>query len=118
MSDLLAPISKSTTRTQSTYTNGSVRGTLDRKVGAGGEGVSQSPLKDKAFSTFLDQNPPFELPRKLAFRFQSFHEIHRGSSKYRPFNFRRRWTAGLVGVCSPKAKGHTFESCRARQCLF
>jgi hypothetical protein len=21
-----------------------------------------------------------------------------------PFNFRRRWTAGLVGVCSPKAK--------------
>jgi hypothetical protein len=28
----------------------------------GGEGVSQSPLKDQAFSTFLDQNPPFELP--------------------------------------------------------
>jgi hypothetical protein len=27
----------------------------------GGEGVSQSPLKDKAFSTFLNQNPPFEL---------------------------------------------------------
>jgi hypothetical protein len=27
----------------------------------GGEGVSQSPLKDKAFSTFLDRNPPFEL---------------------------------------------------------
>ena len=27
----------------------------------GGEGVSQPPLKDKAFSTFLDQNPPFEL---------------------------------------------------------
>jgi hypothetical protein len=21
-----------------------------------------------------------------------------------PFNFRRRWTAGFVGVCSPKAK--------------
>ena len=33
MSDLLAPISKSTTRTQSTYTNRSVRGTLDRKSG-------------------------------------------------------------------------------------
>src|SRR5882757_4623386 len=33
MSDLLAPISKSTTRTQSTCTNGSVRGTLDRKSG-------------------------------------------------------------------------------------
>jgi hypothetical protein len=28
----------------------------------GGEGVSQSPLKDQAISTFLDQNPPFELP--------------------------------------------------------
>jgi hypothetical protein len=28
----------------------------------GGEGGSQSPLKDRAFSTFLDQNPPFELP--------------------------------------------------------
>jgi hypothetical protein len=28
----------------------------------GGESVSQSPLKGKAFSTFLDQNPPFELP--------------------------------------------------------
>jgi hypothetical protein len=27
----------------------------------GGEGVSQSPLKGKAFSTFRDQNPPFEL---------------------------------------------------------
>jgi hypothetical protein len=28
----------------------------------GGESVSQSPLKDQAFSPFLDQNPPFELP--------------------------------------------------------
>jgi hypothetical protein len=26
------------------------------------ESVSQPPLKDKAFSTFLGQNPPFELP--------------------------------------------------------
>jgi hypothetical protein len=30
----------------------------------GGESVSQSPLKDQAFSTFLDQNPPFELRPK------------------------------------------------------
>ena len=37
--------------------------------GYGGEGVSQSPLKDKAFSTFLDQNPPFELPEKGDFAF-------------------------------------------------
>jgi hypothetical protein len=41
-------------------------------------------LKDQTLSTFLDQNPPFELRRKPAFRFQSFHEIHRGSSKYWP----------------------------------
>jgi hypothetical protein len=33
----------------------------------GGESVSQSPLKDKAFSTFLDQNPPFELLAKMGF---------------------------------------------------
>jgi hypothetical protein len=38
-----------------------VAGLLLRKA-AGGESVSQSPLKDKAFLTFLDQNPPFELP--------------------------------------------------------
>jgi hypothetical protein len=37
-------------------------------------------LKDNAYSTFLGQKPPFELRRKLAFRLQSFHEIHRGSS--------------------------------------
>src|ERR1700730_10318623 len=30
----------------------------------GGENVSKLPLKDNAFSTFLDQNPPFELPPK------------------------------------------------------
>src|SRR6266481_2267923 len=33
-------------------------------IGYGGESVSQSPLKYKAFSTFLDQNPPFELRPK------------------------------------------------------
>jgi hypothetical protein len=31
---------------------------------SGGESVSQLPLKDKAFSTFPDENPPFELPPK------------------------------------------------------
>src|SRR5260370_31106010 len=35
---------------------------------SGGEGVSQSPLKDGAFSTFQNQNPPFELRRKMGFR--------------------------------------------------
>ena len=37
------------------------------KQAIGGEGVSQSPLKDKAFSTFLDQNPLFELQREMRF---------------------------------------------------
>jgi len=36
----------------------------------GGESVSQFPLKDKAFSTFLDQNPLFELRREMRFRFR------------------------------------------------
>jgi hypothetical protein len=35
----------------------------------GGEGVSQSPLKDKAFLTFFDQNPPFEPRQKWDFAF-------------------------------------------------
>jgi hypothetical protein len=34
---------------------------------AGGESVSQSPLKANAFSTFLDQNPPFELRPEMGF---------------------------------------------------
>jgi hypothetical protein len=34
---------------------------------SGGESVSQCPLKTRAFSTFLDQNPPFELQPKMAF---------------------------------------------------
>jgi hypothetical protein len=33
----------------------------------GGEGVSQSPLKDKAFAAFPGRNPPFELRRKMGF---------------------------------------------------
>jgi hypothetical protein len=33
-----------------------------REAKAGGESVSQSTLKNKRFLTFLDQNPPFELP--------------------------------------------------------
>jgi hypothetical protein len=33
----------------------------------GGESVSQSLLKDKAFSTLLDQNPQFELRPEIDF---------------------------------------------------
>jgi hypothetical protein len=77
--DLLAPISKSTTRTQSTCTNWSVGGIslvrrVPRQSAAGGESVSQSPLKDKAFSTLLEQNPPFELRPNPAFASNLFLE--------------------------------------------
>jgi hypothetical protein len=41
--------------------------TVERQCG--GESVSQSQLKDKAFLTFQDQNPPFELPEKGHFAF-------------------------------------------------
>jgi hypothetical protein len=58
-------------------------------IGYGGESVSQSSLKDKVFLTFLGQNPPFELRRKLAFRLQSFHEIHRGVKRLHRGNARR-----------------------------
>jgi hypothetical protein len=34
----------------------------NERMWSDGESVSQPPLKDQAFSTFLDQNPPFELP--------------------------------------------------------
>jgi hypothetical protein len=50
----------------------------------GGESVSQSPLKTKAFSISPDQNPPCIYGRKPAFRFQSSYGIDRGSSKYWP----------------------------------
>ncbi len=46
-----------------------IRGsTIDISIGSGGEGVSQSPLKGRTFSTFQGQNPPFELRRKMGFR--------------------------------------------------
>jgi len=49
----------------------------------GGESVSQLPLKDKAFLTFLGQNPPFELRSKTGVSPPIFG-IHLGSSKYWP----------------------------------
>jgi hypothetical protein len=41
-------------------------------------------LKDKVFSTFLGQNPPFELRLKTGVSPPIFRGIHRGSSKYWP----------------------------------
>lgn len=64
---------------------------------AGGEGVSQPPLKDKAFSTFLDRNPPFGLRR--------------------PQNAISPWPQPVPPTAHHRRKRHqathTFESCRA-----
>jgi hypothetical protein len=68
---------------------------------AGGESVSQPPLKDKVFSTFLDQNPPFELRGEWGF----------SSKKVCNAVFRDWWRRRLPS----EGKGHTFESCRVRQ---
>jgi hypothetical protein len=43
-------------------------GKYDGSNGAGGESVSQLPLKDKGFSTFLRQNHRFSHGRKMGFR--------------------------------------------------
>jgi hypothetical protein len=40
-----------------------------------GESVSQSLLKDRVFSTFLDQNPPFELRRLRSLQLRSNSDI-------------------------------------------
>ena len=40
---------------------------------SGGESVSQPPLRDKGFLTFLDQTPPFELrPKKFLLRQKAY----------------------------------------------
>jgi len=73
---------------------------------SGGEGVSQSPLKDKAFLIFLGQDPPFELRPKTGVSppILSWNPSWLIQVLAQHFNFRRRRTAGLVGVCPPKAK--------------
>ena len=57
----------------------------------GGESVCQSPLKDQAFSTFPDQNPPFELRPENGFRLLQKPVM-------------RCYAIGGAGVCPPKAK--------------
>jgi hypothetical protein len=53
---------------------------------SGGEGVSQLPLKDKAFSIFPDQNPPFELRPKKDFglRQKAFFRMTGHRQQYSP----------------------------------
>ena len=69
-------------------------------IGYGGESVSQLPLKDKAFLTFLGQNPPFELRPKTGVSppIFSWNPSWLIQVLAQPFDFRRRWTAGLIGV--------------------
>src|SRR5216684_434079 len=75
-------------------------------MGYGGESVSQLPLKDKAFLTFLGQNPPFELRPKTGVSppIFSWNPSWLIQVLAQPFNFGRGWTAGLVGVCPPKVE--------------
>jgi hypothetical protein len=71
----------------------------------GGESVSQSPLKEKVFPTFLNQNPPFE---------QRPEKGIPPSTKACNAVFRDWWR----GLLPSEGKGHTFESCRVRQLSF
>jgi hypothetical protein len=77
----------------------------------GGEGDSQSPLKDRAFSIFLDQNPPLELrpengispltkARPAQWLVTDNSAIKRLAKGKLP-SHRSAWS---VGVYSPKAK--------------
>jgi hypothetical protein len=65
-------------------------------------------LKEKAFSTFLDQNPPFEL--------RPSYEIHRAHPSTGP-TLQFPSGGGQQGwlAFAPERKGDTFESCRAPQ---
>jgi hypothetical protein len=111
MSDLLATISKSTTRTSSICTNGSVCGIslFEGCRGYGGESVSQSPLKDKAFSTFLDQNQPFELRRRMRFCLRQKQVMRRSAigaaSRGRPCDSLGIRDSAIAGQSSPEHRG-------------
>ena len=86
-----------------------------------GESVSQPPLKDKAFSTFPDQNPPLELrpengisPPTRACSANGQSSTARLSSHQRKANCRR--VVQLYRLAS-EGKDHTFKSYRARHDL-
>src|SRR5713226_2281666 len=52
----------------------------------------------------------------MGFRLQSFHGIHRGSSKYWPtLQFPSAVDSRVGWLLLSEGKGHTFESCRVRQ---
>jgi hypothetical protein len=69
-------------------------------------------LKDKAFLTFLSQNPPFELRPKTEFRLPLWPIQVRVPT----FQFPSAVDC-MVGWRLPaEGEGHTFELCRARPC--
>src|SRR5204862_85742 len=71
------------------------------KMAIGGEGVSQPPLKDKVFSTFLDQNSPLELRPENGVS---------PPTKACDAMFRDWWRRRLPS----KGGGHTIEPCGVR----
>jgi len=79
----------------------------------GGESVSQSLLKDKAFSTFVDQNLPFELRPEMGIPppIEGCSWARAGELKRRPpvLDPLARWS-GRHGwerlVCAPSARAH------------
>src|SRR5712691_9990378 len=75
------------------------RKTSLESIGYGGESISQPPLKDKVFSTFLDQNPPFELRSEIGVS---------PPTKACSAVVRDWWRRRLLS----EGKGHTFESRR------
>ena len=83
---------------------------------SGGEGVSQSPLKDKAFLIFLGQDPPFELRPKTGVSPNPFMESIVAHPSAGPTLQFPSAADSRVGWRLPsEGKGHTFESCRVRQ---
>src|ERR1700694_3615886 len=83
--------------------------------GNGGESVSQLPLKDEAFLTFLGQNHPLSYGRNRGFASNFFHGIHRDSSKFwRPLQLPSAVDSRVGRRLPSEGEGHTFESCRVR----
>jgi hypothetical protein len=87
----------------------------------GGESVSQSPLKDRVFLTFLGQNPPFELRRKLALRLRSAQRLSRADHCESERRDTMRHVDGrkLVQTGLPRESGRsgTRFSVRRRRCI-
>ena len=80
----------------------------------GGEGVSQSPLKDKAFSTFPDRNPPFE-PRPENCNFAPDHKLFRQWPVIDENAIKGLTCSNRVGRVRTRGLGHSFHRKEARR---